>query len=58
MQYLHTKETSDINVLCHYYTDENNNIQAICVDKDVSIEDAYTQMINYVEPIEIPLGLS
>ena len=51
------------NLRISYYVQFGGNVTChagsyMKITKDVSIEDAYTQMINYVEPIEIPLGLS
>jgi|TARA_R110000822_G_scaffold194402_1_gene332702 hypothetical protein len=58
MEFFATQNTSNENILTHIWKAPDGTLHGICVDKDVSIEDAYTQMINYVEPIEIPLGLS
>jgi hypothetical protein len=58
MEFYKTQETSNENMVTHIWIKEDGTLHGICVDKNVSIEDAYIQMINYVEPDESPLGLS
>ena len=58
MEYYRTQETSNPEMVTHIWINTDNTLHGICVDKNVSIEDAYQTMINYVEPIESPLGLS
>ena len=52
MDFYETAETSDENYLTHTWKASDGTLYSICVDKSVSIEDAYIQMINYVDPIE------
>lgn len=52
MEFYKTTETSHENYVTHIWKDLDGSLHGICVDKNVSIEDAYIQMINYVEPIE------
>jgi hypothetical protein len=49
MEFFKTQETSNPDMVTHIWTDEKGNLHGICVQKDVSIEDAYLQMINYTE---------
>lgn len=56
--YQYTKDTSDINTVCHYYTDDNDNIKAICVNKDINQEDALQMLIDVQDDDNSPLGLS
>lgn len=58
MEYYRTQETSNPEIVTHIWIDNDNSLHGICVDKNISIEEAYQKMINYVEPIESPLGLS
>lgn len=58
MEFYKTQETSNENMVTHVWKALDGTLHGICVDKNVSIEDAYIQMINYVEPIAAPLGLS
>lgn len=58
LNFVYTKETSDINIVCHYYTDENDNIKAICVNKDINHEDALQMLIDMQDDDNSPLGLS
>lgn len=51
MEFLVTQNTSNENILTHIWIATDGTLHGICVDKNVSIEDAYIQMINYVEPI-------
>lgn len=50
MQFYKTQETSNENIITHIWIKEDNTLHGICVDKSISIEEAYTLMINYVEP--------
>lgn len=52
MEYYRTQETSNPEMVTHIWIHTDNTLHGICVNKNVSIEDAYIQMINYVEPIE------
>ena len=54
MEFLATKDI-DENIFQHTWKASDGTTHGICVEKSVSIEDAYIQMINYVEPIEVPL---
>lgn len=60
MEFYKTQETSNENMVTHIWIDTDNTLHGICVDKNVSIEDAYNMMINYVEPVinEVVEGLS
>ena len=58
MEFYETTETSNENYVTHIWKDTDGTLRGICVDKNLSIEDAYIQMINYEDPIESPLGLS
>lgn len=58
MEFFATQNTSNENMVTHTWKAIDGTLHGICVDKNVSIEDAYQTMINYVEPIESPLGLS
>lgn len=50
MEFYKTQETSNENMVTHIWQDSDNSLHGICVNKNVSIEDAYNMMINYVEP--------
>lgn len=58
MEFFATQNTSNENMVTHTWKAIDGTLHGICVNKNVSIEDAYQTMINYVEPIESPLGLS
>jgi hypothetical protein len=45
LNYIYTKETSDINTVCHYYKDYDDNIKAICVKKEINQEQALAMLI-------------
>jgi len=53
MEFIATQKTSNENIVTHTWKATDGTLHGICVDKDVSIEDAYIQMINYVESTEI-----
>ena len=53
MEFFATQNTSNGNMVTHTWKAVDGTLHGICVDKNVSIEDAYTQMINYVESTEI-----
>jgi hypothetical protein len=47
------------NINQHTWRDTDGTLHGICVDKNISIEEAYTLMINYVEEGPEPIvGLS
>jgi hypothetical protein len=59
MEYFETKETSNENMVTHTWKAKDGTLHGICVDKSVTIEEAYTLMINYVEEeLEPIVGLS
>lgn len=58
MEFFATQNTSNENMVTHTWKALDGTLHGICVDKNVSIEEAYQTMINYVEPTESPLGLS
>jgi hypothetical protein len=59
MEYLETKETTNENMVTHTWKAPDGTLHGICVDKSVTIEEAYTLMINYVEEEPEPIvGLS
>jgi hypothetical protein len=58
LEYKYSKETSDVNTICHYYYDDNGDIKAICVHKDVNIHDALQMLMDINDNDSIPLGLS
>lgn len=53
MEFFATQNTSNENMVTHTWKAIDGTLHGICVNKNVSIEDAYTQMINYVVPTEI-----
>lgn len=57
MVFFATQETSNENMVTHVWKAVDETLHGICVDKSISIEEAYTLMINYVEEESI-LGLS
>jgi hypothetical protein len=59
MEFYRTQETSNENMVTHIWIKEDGTLHGICVDKSVTIEEAYTLMINYVEEEPEPIvGLS
>jgi len=50
MEYFITQDTSNENMVTHIWKDTDGTLHGICVDKTISVEDAYEMMINYVEP--------
>lgn len=60
LNYSHTSETSNPEILTHHYIDSDGNYRGICVDKNINHEDALVMLLEIpiVEPVEFPLGLS
>lgn len=60
LNFIYTKETSDINTICHYYTDDDGSIKGICVQKDISQEQALLilESLPNENEQEFPEGLS
>lgn len=46
MEFYETTETSSENYLMHTWKAADGDLHSICVDKNVSIDDAYIQMID------------
>lgn len=53
MEFYLTQNISE-NINQHTWKALDGTLHGICVDKNVSIEDAYNLMINYVEPEVVP----
>jgi hypothetical protein len=59
MEFFATQNTSNENMVTHTWKAKDGTLHGICVDKSVTIEEAYTLMINYVEEEPEPIvGLS
>lgn len=60
LTYSHTNDTSNPEIITHHYIDNLGNYQGICVDKNITQEDALVMLLELppVDPIESPLGLS
>ena len=59
MEYFATQETSNENMVTYVWKAPAGTLHGICVDRSVSIEEAYTFMLNYVEEEPEPIvGLS